>query len=171
MSLRSTVQLQFRRPDSRLKSNVRWADFELLQPAARGVRQSILPAPVPATSYRPQPRPYPTGPGPGHILPAPVPATSYRLQPWSHPTGPGHGPSDILPATAPALSRRRTAPTLGCTPPASQTPKRKETCAGKDMVATKAKRIRKGIRNSSKLESKGKYNKYELKTCCVPTGP
>ena len=39
------------------------------------------------------------------------------------------------------------------------------------MVATKAKRIRKGIRNSWKLESKRNYNKYELKTCCVPTGP
>ena len=40
-------------------------------------------------------------------------------------------------------SRRRTAPAHGCTPLASRIPKRKETCAGKDRVATKAKRMRK----------------------------
>ena len=39
------------------------------------------------------------------------------------------------------------------------------------MVATKAKIIRKGIRNSQKLESKRNYNKYELKTYRVPPGP
>ena len=39
---------------------------------------------------------------------------------------------------------RRTPPARRCTPPAGQTPKRKETCAGKNRVATEVKRRRKG---------------------------
>ena len=45
----------------------------------------------------------------------------------------------------------------GCSPPAGQTPKRKETCAAKDRVATEAKRRRKGYVLETQMEKKLGY--------------
>ena len=54
-------------------------------------------------------------------------------------------------------------PARGCTPPAGQTSKRKETCAGRDGVATVSKRKRKGYQE---LKQKRK-DKHAGNTCRV----